>query len=323
MKVVIPDDYQRVVRGLDCFSRLRDFEVEVYHDSVASMDTLVERFASADALVLTRERSCIDDALLARLPQLKLISQTGKVAAHIDVAACHRRGVVITEGTGSPVAPAELSWALIMAAMRGLVPAVNGMQQGRWQVNIGDCLAGKTLGIWGFGKIGRRLARYAEAFDMKVLVWGRDDSRRAAAHMGLGVAASKDDFFARSDVLSLHVRLNADTRGLVHYEDLIRMKANALFVNTSRAELVQPGALQRALQFGRPGRAALDVYEQEPVIDADYWALKMDNVLCSPHLGYVEREGYELYFGQAFENLVAFFDGRPVNVLAPPTGESG
>nr|WP_067295019.1 D-2-hydroxyacid dehydrogenase family protein [Marinobacterium profundum] len=323
MKVVIPDDYQHVVQGLECFSRLRDFEVEVYHDSAASLDTLVERFASADALVLTRERSCIDDALLARLPHLKLISQTGKVAAHIDVAACHRRGVAIAEGTGSPVAPAELSWTLIMAAMRGLVPAINGMQQGRWQVNIGDCLAGKTLGIWGFGKIGRRLARYAEAFDMKVLVWGRENSRRAAAEMGLGVAASKDEFFVRSDVLSLHLRLNAETRGLVHYEDLICMKADALFVNTSRAELVQDGALQRALQFGRPGRAALDVYDQEPVVDADYWALKMDNVLCSPHLGYVERAGYEMYFGQAFDNLVAFFGGRPVNILAPPAGESG
>nr|WP_256557979.1 D-2-hydroxyacid dehydrogenase family protein [Marinobacterium sedimentorum] len=302
---------------MDCFSRLRDFEVEVYHDSVASMDTLVARFASADALVLTRERTCIDDALLARLPRLKLISQTGKVAAHIDVAACHRRGVAIAEGTGSPVAPAELTWTLIMAAMRGLVPAVNAMQQGRWQVNIGDCLAGKTLGIWGFGKIGRRLARYAEAFDMEVLVWGREDSRRAAGELGLGVAASKAEFFTACDVLSLHLRLNADTRGLVHYEDLIRMKTDALFVNTSRAELVEPGALQQALQLGRPGRAALDVYEQEPVIDAGYWALKMDKVLCSPHLGYVERAGYELYFDAAFSNVVQFFAGRPANIINP------
>jgi D-3-phosphoglycerate dehydrogenase len=317
VKVVIPDDYQHAVQGLDCFSRLRDFEVEVYHDSAASLDTLVARFVSADALVLTRERTCIDDALLARLPRLKLISQTGKVAAHIDVAACHRRGIAIAEGTGSPVAPAELSWTLIMAAMRGLVPAVNAMQQGRWQVNIGDCLAGKTLGIWGFGKIGRRLARYALAFDMEVQVWGREDSRRAAAEMGLGVAASKAEFFAACDVLSLHLRLNADTRGLVQYEDLIRMKTDALFVNTSRAELVEPGALQQALQFGRPGRAALDVYEQEPVIDAEYWALKMDNVLCSPHLGYVERAGYELYFDAAFSNVVQFFAGRPANILNP------
>ncbi|UTW13222.1 D-2-hydroxyacid dehydrogenase family protein [Marinobacterium rhizophilum] len=317
MKVVIPDDYQHVVQGLPCFSRLKDFEVEVFHDAVSDIDTLAQRFASADALVLTRERTLIDDTLLARLPRLKLISQTGKVAAHIDVDACHRRGVAITEGTGSPVAPAELTWALIMTAMRKLVPAVNAMQQGRWQVNIGDCLAGKTLGIWGFGKIGQRLARYATAFDMKVLVWGSEGSRQAAEQQGLNAACSKAAFFADSDVLSLQLRLNADTIGLVRYEDLIRMKPEALFVNTSRAELVEEGALQQALQSGRPGRAALDVYEREPVVDPDYWALKMDNVLCSPHLGYVESSGYELYFDAAFRNVVEFFAGGTANILNP------
>ncbi|WP_020680459.1 D-2-hydroxyacid dehydrogenase family protein [Marinobacterium rhizophilum] len=317
MKVVIPDDYQHVVQNLRCFSHLKDFEVEVYHDAQHSIETLVQRFASADALVLTRERTVVGEALLARLPRLKLISQTGKASAHLDVDACTRHGVAIAEGTGSPVAPAELTWALIMAAMRNLVPAVNAMRQGRWQVNIGDCLAGKTLGIWGFGKIGRRLARYAQAFDMKVLIWGSEGSRQAAADQGLAVASSKAQFFADSDMLSLHLRLTQDTRALVQYEDLIRMKPEALFVNTSRSELVADGALEQALLYGRPGRAALDVYEQEPVIDPGYWALKMDNVLCSPHLGYVESAGYELYFDTAFRNVIEFFAGRPANILNP------
>ncbi len=315
MKVVIPDDYQHVVRGLRCFSRLKDFDVEVFHDAASDIDTLARRFATADALVLTRERTRIDDALLARLPRLRLISQTGKASTHLDVEACTRHGVAIAEGTGSPVAPAELTWALIMAGMRKLVPAVIAMQEGRWQVNMGDRLAGKTLGIWGFGKIGQRLARYAAAFDMKVLVWGSDGSRQAAAEQGLAVARSKAEFFAGSDVLSLHLRLNDATREVVQYRDLIQMKPDALFVNTSRAELVEAGALQRALEQGRPGRAALDVYEQEPVFNPDYWALRMDNVLCSPHLGYVESAGYELYFDAAFRNVVEFFAGSSANML--------
>jgi D-3-phosphoglycerate dehydrogenase len=318
VNIVIPDDYQQVVQGLRCFSLLQDFEVQLYHDHCADIDALAQRFATADALVLTRERSCIGEALLARLPRLKLISQTGKASAHLDVAACTRHGVAIAEGTGSPVAPAELTWALIMASMRGLVPAVNGMREGRWQINMGDCLAGKTLGIWGFGKIGQRLARYGQAFDMDVLVWGREASLQAAQAQGIRVAPSAMQFFADSDVLSLHLRLNEQTQGIVSAAHLAQMKPQALFVNTSRAELVEPGALQQALQAGRPGRAALDVHEQEPILSPDYWALKMDSVLCSPHLGYVERAGYELYFEQAFRNLVAFFDGRPVNILNPP-----
>ncbi len=315
MKIVIPDDYQQVVQQLDCFDLLEGFDVEIYHDCASNIDTLAERFSGADALVLTRERTCINEALLARLPRLKLISQTGKAAGHLDVDACTRHGVSIAEGIGSPVAPAELTWALIMASMRRLVPAVNAMRQGRWQVNIGDCLAGKTLGIWGYGKIGQRLARFGQAFDMDVLVWGREGSRQAAAKQGLRVATDKAQFFADSDVVSLHLRLVPETLGIVAYEDLARMKSRALFVNTSRAELVEPGALQRALRNGRPGRAALDVYEQEPVVDPDYWALTMDNVLCSPHLGYVESTGYELYFDAAFRNVVEFFAGRPANIL--------
>ncbi|MCB0176958.1 MAG: D-2-hydroxyacid dehydrogenase family protein [Anaerolineae bacterium] len=317
MKIVIPDDYQHAVQTLDCFRLLDEFKVQLYHDTVTDLDELARRFAPADALVLTRERTRITEPLLARLPHLKLISQTGKVAGHVDVAACTRRGIAITEGFGSPVATAELTWTLIMAAMRGLVPAVNGMQAGRWQTNIGDCLEGKTLGIWGYGKIGRRVARYGAAFGMDVLVWGSESSRQQAQADGFKAAVDQTSFFADSDVLSLHLRLNAATTGLVRYEDLTQMKPSALFVNTSRAGLVEAGVLQRALTEGRPGRAALDVYEQEPIYDPNYWALTMPNVLCTPHLGYVERRGYEYYFGVAFQNVVNFFQGQPENVKNP------
>ncbi|MFC6673147.1 D-2-hydroxyacid dehydrogenase family protein [Marinobacterium aestuariivivens] len=317
MKIAIPDDYQSVIPGLDCFSLLQGFEVLTWNDSVDDIDTLAARFAGADALVLTRERTRIDGALLERLPGLRLISQTGKVSEHIDVGACSRHGVAIAEGVGSPVAPAELTWALIMASMRRLVPAVESMKRGRWQTNIGDCLAGKTLGIWGYGKIGQRIARFARAFDMEVLVWGRDGSLRRAREDGLALAGSRERLFELADVVSLHLRLNDETRGIVRYRDLARMKPEALFVNTSRAELVAPGALRRALQDGRPGRAALDVYEQEPLTDPHHWALTNGQVLCTPHLGYVERQSYELYFGTAFQNLVNFFAGHPTGILNP------
>lgn len=323
MKIVIPDDYQHVVQTLDCFQLLDGFEVQVYHDTVTDLDELARRFADAAALVLTRERTRITETLLARLPRLKLISQTGKVAGHVDVEACSRRGIAIAEGFGSPVAPAELTWTLIMAAMRRLVPAVNGMRAGRWQTNIGDCLEGKTLGIWGYGKIGQRVARYGAAFGMDVLVWGSESSRQQAQADGFTAAASRSDFFRQSDVLTLHLRLNAATKGIVRYEDLAQMQPSALFVNTSRAELVEPGALQRALTEGRPGRAALDVFEQEPIYDPTHWALTMPNVLCTPHLGYVERRGYEYYFGVAFQNVVDFFNGQPQNLRNPEVLELG
>ena len=317
MKIVIPDDYQHAVQSLDSFQLLDGFEVRLYHDTVTDIDELARRLVDADALVLTRERTRITEPLLARLPRLKLISQTGKVAGHIDVEACTRRDIAITEGFGSPVATAELTWALIMAAMRRLVPAVNGMQAGRWQTNIGDCLEGKTLGIWGYGKIGKRVARYGAAFGMEVLVWGSESSRQQAEADGFRAAASKSDFFGQSDVLSLHLRLKPATTGMVRYEDLTQMKPTALFVNTSRAGLVEAGALHLALTEGRPGRAALDVFDQEPIYDPNYWALTMPNVLCTPHLGYVETRSYEYYFGVAFQNVVNFFNSQPENVLNP------
>ncbi len=318
MRIVIPDDYQDVIRSLDCFARLCAHDVTVYHDvQPASLDELVARFADADALVLTRERTRIDAALLDRLPNLKLISQTGKVAGHIDLDACTARGIAVVAGRGSPVAPAELAWSLILNARRQLVPAIEAFRQGQWQVNLGQALAGQTLGIWGYGKIGQRLARYARAFDMPVLVWGSETSRAAAGADGHQAAASREAFFAGADIVTLNLRLSDSTRHGVTFDDLSRMKSDALLVNISRAELIAPGALLQALDAGRPGFAAVDVYEQEPLLDPRHPLLTHPRVLATPHLGYVEKNGYELYFGDAFDNVVAFFEGAPKNMANP------
>ena len=317
MHIIIPDDYQHVIRTLRCFEKLAGHQVTIYHDAAADPDTLAERFQQADALVLTRERTAVTAALLDRLPRLRLISQTGKVSSHLDLAACTARGVAVAEGTGSPVAPAELAWALMLNARRELPAAIGAMQQGRWQVNLGRALQGQTLGIWGYGKIGRRVARYAQAFEVPVLVWGSEASRRAAAADGHRAARSREAFFEEADIVSLHLRLSDSTRHLIGPTDLARMKPDALLVNISRAELLQPGALLSALQAGRPGFAALDVYEQEPIFDPAHPLLQLPNVLCTPHLGYVERGGYELYFGQAFDNVLAFAEGRPQHLANP------
>lgn len=318
MHIVIPDDYQDVIRSLDCYRRLAGHDVTVYHDrQPASADELATRFAEADALVLTRERTRIDAALLDRLPKLRLISQTGKVSGHLDLDACSARGIVVTEGRGSPVAPAELAWTLILNARRQLVPAIEAFRQGQWQVNLGQALAGQVLGIWGYGKIGQRLARYAAAFDMPVLVWGSDTSRAAAEADGHRAASSREAFFAEPDILSLNLRLSERSRHGVTFDDLSRMKTDALLVNVSRAELIAPGALLRALDAGRPGSAAVDVYEDEPVLDPNHPLLRHPRVLATPHLGYVEKNGYELYFGDAFDNVLAFFAGEAKNVANP------
>lgn len=317
MHIVIPDDYQNVIRNLDCFATLSGHQVSIYHDAVDDVQVLAERFADADALVLTRERTRIDEALLGRLPNLKLISQTSKVSSHLDVEACTRHGVAVMEGRGSPIAPAELTWALIINARRQLFPAMQAMYAGQWQTNLGQRLAGQTLGIWGYGKIGQRLACYAQAFEMPVLVWGSESSRQAAVADGHQAASSREAFFAEADVLTLHLRLAQSTRHLVTAADLALMKPSAMMVNTSRAELIAPGALLESLNRGRPGFAALDVFEQEPLFDANHPLLRHSRVLCTPHLGYVEREGYELYFGDAFANVRAFFAGENC-VLANP-----
>jgi D-3-phosphoglycerate dehydrogenase len=301
MNIVIPDDYQDAVRHLDAFRKLAGHHVTIYNDTVKDLDALIERFQVADALVLIRERTAITESLLARLPRLKLISQTGKGTAHIDVDACARRGVRVAAGTGSPHAPAELTWALVLAAARRLPQEAARLRSGRWQGSIGTTLRGRTLGIFGYGRIGTEVARFGVAFGMKILVWGREGSRSRAAADGFETAS---DLFEKSDVLSLHLKLAQETRGIVTAEDLARMKPGAILVNTSRAELVAPGALESALRRGRPGFAAVDVYEEEPV--ADHPLLRLDNAICTPHLGYVERDSYELYFSQAFDAVNAF-----------------
>ncbi len=316
MKIVIPDDYQCATKNLACLELLNLHDVNILGD-IRQDPNAATTLAEAECLVLIRERTAINEEFLRQTPRLKLISQTGKIGRHIDLDACTAAGVVVVEGTGSPVAPAELTWALILAARRKLVEAVVDMQQGRWQTNIGQALNGQTLGVWGYGKIGRRIASYGRAFGMEVLIWGRESSRQAAANDGYNVSTTKEAFFENADVLTIHLRLVKETAGMITADDLARMKSSALFVNTSRAELVANGALENALQRGRPGFAALDVFMEEPIYDTGHPLLNLPNVICTPHLGYVEQNGYELYFRKAFENIIDFFAGHPANVVNP------
>lgn len=326
MRIAVLDDYQDAVRGLSCFRLLDGHEVKVFNNSARGLGQLAIRLAPFDALVLIRERTAFPAALLARLPNLKLISQTGKVSGHIDVAAATGHGIAIAEGIGSPVAPSELTWALIMAASRKIVPYANNLKDGLWQTastnpvlnGLGRSLRGRTLAIWGYGKIGRLVAGYARAFGMRVLVWGSENSRQAAVNDGFEAALSREALFAQADVLTLHLRLAEETRGIVKGEDFARMKPDALFVNTSRAELVEEGALEQALRAGRPGYAALDVFSNEP-LKGDSPLLRIPTVLATPHLGYVEQDSYEIYFQTAFENVVRFATGQPDNILNPET----
>lgn len=324
MKIAILDDYQDCVRHLDCFRLLDGHEVKVFNNSARGTGQLAIRLAEFDALVLIRERTALPGPLLQKLPKLKLISQTGKVSGHIDVDAATEHGIAIAEGIGDPTAPAELTWALIMAASRKIPQYATNLREGLWQTasinptlnTLGTVLKGRTLGIWGYGRIGKLVAGYGKAFGMRILIWGRDASRTAAQADGHDVAESKESLFEQSDVLSLHLRLTDTTRAAVGAFDLARMKPTALFVNTSRAELVAPDALEAALHQGRPGFAAVDVFETEP-LPADAPLLRIPTVLATPHLGYVEKDSYELYFGAAFQNVVDFAEGRARNILNP------
>ena len=328
MNVIILDDYQDAVRKLKCAPLMEALNAKVFTNTVKGIGQLSIRLRDAEVLVPIRERTHFPRQLLEKLPRLRLIAQTGRVGPHIDVEACTRLGIAVAEGAGSPVAPAELTWALIMAAMRRLPQYIGNLKHGAWQQSglkaasmpanfgIGMVLHGKVLGVWGYGKIGRLVAGYGRAFGMQVLVWGREASRAQAAADGLAVAASKDELFERSDVLSVHLRLNDATRGVVGLEDLTRMKPTSLFVNTSRAELLQEGALVSALNRGRPGMAAVDVFETEPILQG-HPLLRLENAVCTPHIGYVEQDGYELYFRAAFENVLAFARGEPTNIVNP------
>ena len=328
MNIVILDDYQDVVRKLDCASKLDAFPAKVYTNTVKGIGQLSVRLKDADVIVLIRERTPLNRQLLEKLPRLKLISQTGHAGSHIDLAACSERGIAVAQGTGSPYAPAELTWSLIMAAAKRLPQYIGNLKHGAWQqsglkaasmptnFSLGTVLRGKTLGIWGYGKIGQLVAGYGKAFGMRVLVWGSAESRARAAQDGYIPAATQQAFFEECDVLSLHLRLNDATRGIVKLEDLSRMKQTALIVNTSRAELIEQDALISALNRGRPGLAAVDVFEVEPILQG-HALLRLENCICTPHIGYVEKDNYELYFGAAFDNVVNFIKGTPTNIVNP------
>lgn len=319
MKITILDDYHDTLRTLECFRLLDGHEVTIWNDHVQDTDALAERLADTEVLVLIRERTKIRTPLLERLPRLKLISQRS-VWPHIDVDTCTRLGIVVSSDLhmGSPsFATAELTWGLILSAYRDIPRQMASLKAGTWQTGVGRTVMGKTLGLHGFGRIARRVARYAQAFDVNVVVWAREDSREKARAEGFETAASKADFYSRCDIVSLHMRLVDATRGIVTREDLGRMKGDALIVNTSRAGLIEPGALVEALKLGRPGMAAVDVYDEEPIREVDHPLTSLPNVVCTPHIGYVTRDEYEIQFTDIFAQIVAFADGNPTNVVNP------
>ncbi|GAC1602609.1 MAG: D-2-hydroxyacid dehydrogenase family protein [Acidimicrobiales bacterium] len=319
MKVTILDDYFDTLRSLDCFEKLSAHQVTVWNDHVQDVDALATRLQGTEALVLIRERTQIRAPLLERLPHLRLISQRS-VFPHIDIDACTRLGIVVSSElhAGSPsYATAELTWGLVLAAMRQIPQQVASLKAGAWQAGVGRTLLFKSLGIFGYGRIGKVVAGYGHAFGMKVVIWASDASRARAEADGEVVAASKEEFFEGCDVISLHMRLVEATRGIVTRSDLARMKSTSLLVNTSRAGLIQPGVLAGALRSGRPGMAAVDVYEEEPVVDLTDPLLTMDNVVCTPHIGYVTRDEWEVQFADVFDQINAYATGAPSNVVNP------
>jgi len=328
MNIVILDDYQDAVRKLACASKLEAYPAKVYTNTVKGAGQLTVRLKDADVIVLIRDRTQLPRQVIEKLPRHKLIVQTGPIGPHVDVAACTERGIAVAEGTGSPIATAELTWALVMAAMRRLPQYISHLKHGAWQqaglksasmpsnFGIGSVLKGKTLGIWSYGRIGQIVAGYGRAFGMRVLVWGSDASRELARADGFETATSKIEFFKQCDVLSLHLRLKEETTGIVKLEDLSRMKPTALLVNTSRAELIEPEALIAGLNRGRPGLAAIDVFESEPTLQG-HALLRLENCICTPHIGYVEQDSYEMYFGAAFDNIINFIRGTPTHIVNP------
>ena len=328
MNIVILDDYQDAVRKLACAAKLESYPAKVYTNTVKGAGQLSVRLKDADVIVLIRERTHLTRQVIEKLPKLKLIVQTGRIGSHVDVAACTERGIAVAEGTGSPIAPAELTWALVMAAMRRIPQYVSHLKHGAWQQSglksasvppnfgLGFVLKGKTLGIWSYGKTGQLVAGYGRAFGMRVIIWGSEASREQAQAEGFELAPSKIELFKQCDVLSLHLRLGEETAGIVTLEDMSRMKPTALLVNTSRAELIESEALIAALNRGRPGMAAIDVFESEPILQG-HALLRLENCICTPHIGYVEQDSYEMYFGAAFDNVINFIKGTPTNIVNP------
>jgi D-3-phosphoglycerate dehydrogenase len=319
MNISVLDDYFDTVRTLPCFRKLDGHAVKVWNDHTQDVNELARRLKDTEALVLIRERTQILAPLLERLDKLKLISQRS-VYPHIDIAACTRCGVIVSSNlhAGTPsYATAELTWGLILAAMREIPQQMAALKAGKWQIGVGSTLRGKTLGIYGYGRIGAAVAAYGRAFGMNVVAWARPASLARATADGVAAATGKRAFFEQCDVVSLHMRLVADTRGIVTAADLACMKPTALLVNTSRAGLIEPGALAAALRAGRPGMAAVDVYEEEPLRDTSNELLTLENVVCTPHIGYVTREEYELQFSDIFDQILAYAAGRPINVVNP------
>lgn len=317
MKITVLDDYVDVVRTLRCMEKVRGHEVAIWNDCVKDTDALAERLRDTEALVLLRERTRVTAELIERLPRLKMITLNGPYP-HIDVEACTRQSIVVcSEHAHTSYATAELTWGLVIAAMRHIPQQMASLKGGGWQTRVGTGLRGRTLGIYGYGRIGKQVAGFGRAFGMRVLVWSREKARAEAVADGYACAAGREALFEEADVLSMHVRLVPETRGLVQPADLARMKPTAVFVNTSRAELVAEHALARALAAGRPGAAAIDVYEREPVLGAQHELLSLDNVVCTPHLGYVERDQLENYFSDQFERVLAFAAGKPRGVVNP------
>lgn len=328
MNIVILDDYQDAVRKLDCAARLDPYPAKVFTNTVKGVGQLSIRLRDADIVVLIRERTHVSRQLVDKLPRLKLIAQTGRIGSHIDVNACTERGIAVAEGQSSPVSTAELTWALVMASMRRIPQYVASLKHGAWQQSglksssmpanfgLGMILHGKTLGLWSYGRIGKLVAAYGKAFGMQVLVWGSEESCQQAASDGFEVAPCREALFERSDVLSLHLRLSDRSAGCVTLDDLSRMKPTALLVNTSRAELIEAEALLTALNRGRPGMAAIDVFESEPILQG-HALLRLENCICTPHIGYVELSNYETLFSAAFDNVVNFIKGTPTNIVNP------
>jgi len=319
MKITILDDYHDTLRTLDCFQKLSGHEIKVWNDHVQDLDLLADRLKDAEVLVLIRERTQIRAPLLQRLDKLRLISQRS-VYPHIDIDICTQLGIIVSSDmhAGTPsYATAELTWGLILAAMRQIPQQMNALKGGRWQVGVGNTLRGKTLGIYGYGRIGKVIAEYGKVFGMNILIWAREASRQRAQNDGYSVAATKETFFAECDVISLHMRLVDETRGIVTAHDLSLMKPTALLVNTSRAPLIEAGALVAALKKGQPGMVAVDVYESEPVLEKNYALFEMDNVICTPHIGYVTRDEYEVQFSDIFDQIVSYAAGKPTNVVNP------
>lgn len=319
MKVAILDDWFDTLRTLPCFAKLAGHEVTVYTDHVESEDELANRLAETETIVLIRERTSIRAGLVDRLPRLRLISQRS-VYPHIDIDACTRNGVLVCSNMHADTpsySTAELTWALVLAAARRIPENAASLRAGKWQAAVGHTLRDKTLGIYGFGRIGAVVAGYGKAFGMEVLIWAREESRKKAAQAGYQVAASKEAFFTGSDVLTLHMRLNPATRGIVTADDLARMKPSALLVNTSRAGLIEEGALEKALRLGRPGWAAVDVFENEPVRDPAHPLLALPNVTATPHVGYVTHEEWDLQFADVFDQIIAFGQGHPIHMINP------